>query len=182
MSSRILKWAVGIFGALVFACATGVLSAVPASASGLGTTCLGTATSEYVPGLTNDTATIHASVEQHFFPCLGGPISGGSTASGTSDTSCSDLTNPLEQVPTGGTISWSNGQNSSYSGQATREKVNADIVAVTRGQVTAGLFAGYHFLSQTTYPNVDLLACSDPEGIEELKGVVLLVISPLPIP
>lgn len=182
MSSRFLKRAGAGLGALVIACATGVLSATPASANGLGTTCLGTATSDYSPGLTNDVATIHASVEQHFFPCIGGPISGGSMASGTSDTSCTDLTDPLQQVPTGGTITWSNGQHSSYSGQATREKVDADIVALTRGTVTAGLFAGYHFLSQTTYPNVNLFACSAPPGIEELNGVVLLVISPLPIP
>jgi hypothetical protein len=174
-----------VVSVLAAAVSVTVLPATAAADIGLGTTCLGTVSSKYNPGLRNDPRSIDAKIEHRYEFCTGLVVSGVSSASGTSTTSCTDLTMPLEQVPTGGSITWATlGGGTAvtvYSGLATREKVNANIVAVVRGRVTAGMFAGYHFLSQTTYPNVDLSACSTPQGLKELNGIVELIISPLPI-
>jgi hypothetical protein len=37
-------------------------------------------------------------------------------------------------------------------------------------------------LKQSTYLNADLAACATPQGITELDGATVLVVSPLPIP
>lgn len=64
-----------------------------------------------------------------------------------------------------------------YFSSTTDVKMNGTEVITSTGSVTGGLGKGSNVVQTTTLANLNLLACSTPNGLTSISGAVLLVFS-----
>jgi len=142
-------------------------------------TCLGSTTSSYSPGLTNQPRTVTVRSASTFAPCVGVPAGYTATASlnATRRLSCTDL---LDLSSTGSsTLRWSKGGASvfSYTRTATRNELTT--VVTFTGTITSGQFTGATVVETATALNTDLNACQTSAGLTTLGYTEQLVVTGL---
>jgi len=154
-------------------------SAAPASAPAVSLTptlvCLGSTTSSYAPGVTNQARNVRVDGRSTFAPCVGTPA-GYTAAASTTFTSSLSCTNLLQQTTGTKTISWSKGGAStfSYTRSATRNALTT--VITFTGTISGGQFARSTVVETATALNTDLASCQTT-GLTTLGFAEQLVVT-----
>jgi len=76
------------------------------------------------------------------------------------------------------TITWNDGQSTSFQFTATAAHTAATVVLTETGTVTSGEFLGEHVVETFTAPNTAFLACATPDGVTSLNYATVLTILP----
>ncbi|MFC5152594.1 hypothetical protein [Streptomyces amakusaensis] len=162
-------------GALVIALTT--VAAAPAapaaaSASPALVTCAGSTTVAFSPGLTNTERTVSVSGQDTANLCVSPthPQLTGFVApfSGTATQSCTSLFAGGSGTET---LHWSDGTTSTWAYTNSFSNVNGTKVGTSTGPITSGTLAGAEVTQTITFPNLDLSACSTPQGLTTLNGL-----------
>ncbi|MFC8230717.1 hypothetical protein [Streptomyces sp. NPDC057287] len=91
-------------------------------------------------------------------------------------TSCLNLGSSSSGVET---ITWSNGQTSSFSYNETAVNAAGQSTILRTGSITSGLFAGSAAQSAAVAPSLNALNCLAPPGITSKTAVGELIIASL---
>lgn len=164
--------------AAALAVAAVLLPATPASAAPFQVVCGGSQTTTYSPGLTNTPQTVQRSGTNIHTPCVSTlpplTFSGSTSFTSTASLSCLSLT-----AANTGTdlITWSTGRTSTFAYNRTVTVVQGQTVVTLTGSITAGDFTGATAVETITSVNLDLAACSTPQGITSTYGVSELTIT-----
>lgn len=173
----------------VAACLAGSLSlSVPASAQAANlVSCTGTETVTFSPGLTNTPHPLTVTTADNFPVCIhaSAPILMPATAHGqiSRTASCLDL---LGGGPGVRVLHWANGQTSTYSFVSSANVVNGNIVTVSTGTITDGLYKGASatgnvvltpLLANGTLNLTD--TCNSSEGMISASGAYIFNVLPL---
>jgi hypothetical protein len=158
--------------------AVAVLAAAGPSAAAATSTAscpVGTETTTYSPGVTNESRLITRRTTDAYGPCISSePNIESATASdeGSVVRSCTTL---LAGATFDKTIKWNTGQTSTIQLDVTVNYVAGSIVAAGHGVVVDGLFSGATAATTSVLP-ANLLLCDTPTGITSLFGVDTLTI------
>lgn len=177
--------AAGAAISLLLAAGATTASTGPASADTLvQVTCTGTETANFTPGITNTPRQVTNATQQTYGPCVHVNGLQITTWTGTSNrqtqrmASCTEL---LEGSSGSRVISWSNGQTSTWAYTNSVQIVGGNVVVLTIGEITDGLYEGA--LAQREHVRLGLVdalvACSTPEGLEEVSGPFTFTITGL---
>ncbi|MEU4028056.1 hypothetical protein [Streptomyces anulatus] len=151
----------------------GVVAApTAASATPALVTCTGTTTVIFSPGVTSTPQTVGVSGQDTADLCLSlthpqltgfiGPFSGTATQSCTS----------LFAGGSGAeTLYWNDGTSSAWSYTNSFSNVNGTKVGTSTGPITSGTLAGATVTQTITFANLDLTACTTPQGLTSLSGL-----------
>ena len=161
---------------------------VPAHAADLAQIyCTGWTYTTYAPGLTN-TAQTTSVVDEGYYNVIT-PVSptglcaaiGSTATSGTRDVSATlDIGCNAILTETGvETITWNDGESTSFPFTATAAHVGSNTVLTETGTVTSGEFLGDNVVEQFTAPNLDFVACDTATGVTSLDFLDVLAITPL---
>jgi hypothetical protein len=156
-------------------------STAEAAAAGTDLTCTppSSASLRFNPPLTNSPQPSLFSISRQYGPCVAPThpevTAGVSTVAGlTPDATCARL---LGAQPVTITITWNTGQTTTLSGNSVNSIVGVNLVSITTGTVTAGLFAGDTFVHTAVYTGTDLLLCLAGLGtVSSLFGLITLEI------
>jgi hypothetical protein len=160
-----------------------VLSAAglaPAAQAATSTTCVGTSTITFSPGLTLFTRAVAYNVtDLHNCTSTDPTVTSASSSRGTVlPLSCLNLASVFNSANIY-TITWSNGQTSTADGTFTLTSVGGTIIVAAEGTITSGLFTGATAVLTYTWPAPNPLACLSPQGVTQLTGVTTLQITSL---
>lgn len=158
MLRRLLAVAVVLVAAAAFP--------VPAQAAVTLVTCAGQSTQTYDPPLTLSTQMTDIDANVTYSGCLGGPVTAGAAAvTTTAQAGCvlSGSSTVTQQV------TWNSGATSTTVGDTIATRTLGQTIVVTRGTVTAGLFAGAQFVQTVVFVNPDPLACLTT-GVSTVSG------------
>ncbi|MFJ7423565.1 hypothetical protein ACIQXD_33910 [Streptomyces uncialis] len=159
--------------AIVLALAGVVATSAPASAAAPAlVTCTGTTTVDFSPGVTNTPQTVSVSGQDTADVCLSlthpqltsfiGPFSG------TASQSCTSLFAGGSGTET---LYWNDGTSSAWSYTNSFSNVNGTKVGTSTGPLTSGTLAGATVTQTITFANLDLTACTTPQGLTSLSGL-----------
>jgi hypothetical protein len=167
--------------ATILVAGAALLPAASAQAATLGTlTCQGTDFTTFAPALTSTPTPTLIFGDDTYGPCVSTDttISGGFDYTQTSNPNASCAT-----LLSGGngstTITWNNGNFSTFSYTASTIDVNGEIITTETGTITSGEFAGNLATEVVILPTLDLTACRSGTGLATASGTVTLEILPL---
>jgi hypothetical protein len=154
-----------------------LISGAPAHAAQQDVTCAGTATVTISPGLTYTPQTVHYTTNLIYSPC----VSSDPTLTASSSGSTVDFPGAsCLMYPFAGsgsfTLSWNNGNTSTFAYNATTTIVAGQVVLTRTGTITAGEFQGDTAIRVVTYPALNPLDCLTT-GVTSQIGVVALSIT-----
>ncbi|MGV9314563.1 hypothetical protein ACWDR0_20610 [Streptomyces sp. NPDC003691] len=145
---------------------------VAASASPALVTCTGSTTVAFSPGLTDTEQTVSVSGQDTAVLCLSLThpqlTSFVAPFSGTATQSCTSLFAGGSGTET---LHWNNGTTSTWEYTNSFSNVNGTKVGTSTGPITSGTLAGTEVTQTITFPNLDLSACSAPQGLTGLSGI-----------
>ncbi|HWO19958.1 MAG TPA: hypothetical protein VNO30_14325 [Kofleriaceae bacterium] len=174
----------GVARYLVIAALAGAgvtVSPSPAHAAS-STTCTGSSTVNYSPGLTNTPQTVTWTEADTYSSCT-------STDPSLTAGSSSPVTITLSGASCNGggvfssvnyTINWNNSQSSTVTLTATDVIIGATEQVTAVGTVTSGLFTGGTITIVWLYPILNPLLCATPQGVTSQSGTVALQITVAP--
>ncbi len=165
--------------AILLGAGAALLPAMSVQAATLGTlTCQGTESIAYSPPLTPAPQATKISAETTFGPCVSTDLSidGGMARvhAVSPSASCDGLTEGTVKT----TITWSNGNTSTFSATRTTDDINGQIVTTDTGVIASGEFAGNKATEVTTLPDLDPAAC-ETTGIASASGTATFEILPI---
>lgn len=167
--------------AVVVLTVAGVSVSAPAAHALSSTTCTGSSTISYSPGLTNTPQTVNYSETDTYSSCT-------STVTGlTAGSSSTNITLPGASCngggifpPSGYTISWNNSQSSTMTLTFTDVIIGGTEQVTGVGTVTSGLFTGGAVTIVWLYPLLNPLQCATSQGVTSQNGTVAAQIIVIP--
>jgi hypothetical protein len=165
--------------AILLGAGAALLPAISAQAVTLGTlTCQGTESIAYSPPLTPTPRATKISAETIFGPCVSTDpsISGGlaHVHAVSPSASCDELTKGTVRT----TLTWSNGNTSTFSATRTTDDVNGEVVTTDTGVIVSGEFAGNDATEVVVLPDLDPASC-ETTGIASASGTATFKILPI---
>lgn len=153
----------------------------PVAYAASSTTCTGTSTISYQPGLTNTPQQIHYHETDTYSTCIStNPTLTHGSASASTDLSgayCNHT--PGVFTDPGYTITWNNGQHSTINLTFTDAIINGTEQVTGTGTVIDGKFQGGNATIVWIYPILNLLQCSTAQGVTSQTGTVTAQITTL---
>jgi hypothetical protein len=167
-----------MFTVTVLATLTSLLASPPAQAGELPTTCAGTLTNTYEPGLTLMPQNHEVTNVTSYSGCLS--LSHPAVTSGTSQVTVHAVTSCLIVLQPGSgskTIEWNTGQHSVFDWNRTVTSVGAVTIVTLTGHITSGLFQGADAVEVETFPVINFADCLATGGLKSRSAVVALEIA-----
>lgn len=181
LTSRTPRARIGaIFAALALALATSTLAA-PAASALSSTTCQGSSTITYTPGLTNTARTVDYDETDTFATCLSTDISltSGSSINDVTLPGASCLAAPSLTTGIPYTVTWNNGHSSTVNLSFTDVIVEGVEQVTGTGTVASGEFTGANATFVWNYVVPDPLQCATPGGVTTQVGTLTAQLSGL---
>jgi hypothetical protein len=166
--------------ALILAVAAPLAAASSAAAAVTQVDCVGSATVQYSPGITNASQSVTVTNSTHYtceqaLPLPVTTYTGSTHSSHTTEASCTDLLSAPSGTITNVLI-WDDGQTSTFVYTATAVRADSTTTTTLTGLITAGRYSGSDAVLQAVFPNPSVLECGAPGGVTSLTGDVVLTI------